>query len=82
MYLSEIKNWNLVKGEPKRSQAVFVYSQYYTKSLHFGFVSTTKNILDLFNFTVTFLDGYGNKITFKSNETKIPTIGSKVQIVK
>ena len=53
VYISEIKNWNLVKGESKRLQAVFVDSEYHTESSHFGFAFTTKNVSDLFNFTVT-----------------------------
>ena len=57
VYLSEIKNWNLVQGESKRSQAVFVDSEYHTKSSHFGFVFITKSVSDLFNFTITMLDG-------------------------
>ena len=57
VYLSEIKNWNLVKGESKRSQAVFVDSENHTKSSHFGFVFITKSVSDLFNFTITMLDG-------------------------
>ena len=43
VYIPEIKNWNLVKGESKRSQAVFVESEYHTKSSHFSFAFTTKN---------------------------------------
>ena len=82
VYLSEIKNWNLVKGESKKSQAIFTDSEYHTKSSHFGFAFKTKNVSDLFNFTVTLLDGNDNKITFLSNETKVPIIGFKVQIVK
>ena len=50
VYISEIKNWSLVKGESKRSQAVFVDSEYHTKSSHFGFAFTTKSISDLFSF--------------------------------
>ena len=82
VYISEIKNWNLVKRESKRSQTVFVDSEYHTKSSHFSFAFTTKIVSDLFNFTVTLLDGSGNKITFPSNETKVPTIAFKVKIVK
>ena len=39
-----------------------------------GFAFTTKNVSDLFSFTVTLLDGSGNKITFPANKTKVPTI--------
>ena len=82
VYLLEIKNWNLVKGESKKSQAIFTNSEYHTKSSHFGFAFTTKTVFDLFNFTVTLLDGNNNKITFLSNETKVSIIGFKIQIVK
>ena len=54
VYLSKIKNWNLIKGESKRSQTIFTDSEYDTKSSHFGFAFTTKNVSDLFNFTVTY----------------------------
>ena len=82
VYLLEIKNWNLIKGESKRLQAIFVDSEYYTKSSHFVFAFTTKDVSALFNFMVTLLDSSGNKITFPSNETKVPTRGFKIQIVK
>ena len=77
-----MKNWNLVKGESKRSQKIFTDSEYHTESPHFGFGFTTKNVSGLFNFTVTLLGGNGNKIAFPSNETKVPMIGFKIQIVK
>ena len=82
VYLSEIKDWNLVKSESKKLQAVFVDSEYHTKLSHFGFVFITKNVSNLFNFTITLLDGSGSKMTFPSNKTKVPTIGFKIQIVK
>ena len=82
VYLPEIKNWNFVKGEWKRLHAVFLDSEYHTKSSYFGFTLTAKKVSDLSNFTVTLLDGSGNKITFPSNETKILTIGFKIQIAK
>lgn len=45
--LSEIKNWNLIKGESRRSQTVFADSEYHTKSSHFGFAFITENVSDL-----------------------------------
>ena len=38
----------------------------------------TKNVSNLFNFTITLLDSKGNKITFPSDETKVPVIGFKI----
>ena len=62
VYLSKIKDWNLIITESKRSQAVFVNSEYHTKLSHFGFAFITKNISDLFNFTITLIGGNGNKL--------------------
>ena len=82
VYLSEIKDWDLIKNDSKRAQAVFVNSEYHLKASHFSFVFTTKNIFDLFNFTIALLDCSGNVITFPSNEAKVPTLNFKIQIVK
>ena len=81
VYLSEIKDWDLIKNNSKRAQAVLVNSDHWKASC-FSFVFTTKNIFDLFNFTITLLDGSGNVITFPSNEAKVPTLNFKIQIVK
>ena len=63
-----------MKAESKRSQAIFVDSEYHTKSLHHGFAFTTKNVSDLFNFTITLLNSDGNEITFPSDETQVSKI--------
>ena len=42
VYLSKIKDWNLITAESKRSQAVFVDSEYHTKLSHFGFAFYNK----------------------------------------
>ena len=44
VYISEIENWNLLKSETKRSQAVFEDSEYHTKSSHFSFAYNKKLI--------------------------------------
>ena len=82
VYLSEIKDWDLIKSDSKRAQGVFVDSKYHSKASYFAFAFTTKNVSGLFSFTTTLLDGSGNKIIFPSNETKVPTLSFKIQIVK
>ena len=82
VYISQIKNQDLVKSESKRSQAIFVDSEYHTESSHFSFAFITKNVSDLFNFTIALLDGKGNKITSPSNGTKVLVIGFKIQVLK
>ena len=82
VYLSEIKHWDLIKNDTKRAQAVFVDYKYHSKTSHFAFGFATKKVFDLFNFTITLLDGLGNIITLSSNKTKVPTLSFKIQIVK
>ena len=82
VYLSEIKDWDLIKNDSKRAQAVFANTEYHSKASHFAFAFTTKYVSDLFNFTITLLDRTGNVITFPSYETKLPTLSFKLQIVK
>ena len=82
VYLSEIKNWDLIENSSERAQAVFVDSERHLRASHFAFAFTTKNMSNLFNFTVTPLDGSGNKITFPSDETEVPTLSFKILIIK
>ena len=69
-YLSETVNWELAKGQTKRSQAIFVDSEYHTKPSHLAFAFITRKSTDLISFTVTLLDGNEKKLTFPSNEKK------------
>ena len=63
-YLSEIVNWELAKGQTKRSQAIFVDSEYHTKLSHLAFAFITRKSTDLISFTVTLLDGNEKKTNF------------------
>ena len=42
-YLHEIKDWNIIKGQSKRSQAKFTDSEELTHSSYIAFAFTTKN---------------------------------------
>ena len=66
----------------KRSLAVFVDSEFQTKSSHLAFAFTTRNLSDLLIFTVTLLDSNGKEIKFPQDEKKILTIGYRIEIIK
>ena len=66
-YLLEIVNWELGKGRIKRSQSIFVGSEYHTKPSHLAFAFISRSITDLINFTVTLLDCNRKNLTFPSN---------------
>ena len=69
-YLHEIKDWNIIKGQSKRSQAKFTDSEELTHSSHIAFAFTTKHFSDLLNFSITLPDSSGNNITFSKTEKK------------
>ena len=71
----------MVKGQPKRSQAIFTDSSKIRNSSHFAFAFTTRNISDLLNFTVILPDGNGKEIKFPANEKKLMIINFQSQIV-
>ena len=82
-YLTEIKDWDIIKGQSKRSQVVFSDSEDFARETnHLAFAFTTKNISDLLNFPVTLVDGSNNIIKFPATEKKLPIINFKIQIIK
>ena len=82
-YLTEIKDWDIIKGQSKRSQAVFSDSEDSSRETnHLALAFVTKNISDLLNFSVTLVDGSNNIIKFPADEKKIPIINFKIQIIK
>ena len=82
-FLTEIKDWDIIKGQSKRTQAVFSdVEDVGQQTAHFAFPFTTKNISDLLNFSVTLVDGSGQNIKFPSDEKKLPIINFKIQIIK
>ena len=78
-YLNEIKDWEIIKGQSKRSQAVFTDSEK-KNTLHIAIAFTTKNFSDLLNFSVTLIAGDRNNIKFPATEKKLP-INFKIQII-
>ena len=80
-YLHKIKDWNIIKGQSKRSQAKFTDSEELTHSSHIAFALTIKTFSDLLSFSVTLLDSNGNIIRFPKSETKTPVVNFVIQII-
>ena len=80
-YLHEIKDWNIIKDQSKRSQAKFTDSEELTHSSHIAFAFTTKDFSDLLNFSITLLDSSGNNINFPKTEKKIRVVNFIIQII-
>ena len=82
-YLTEIKDWEIIKGESKRTQAVFSDSEDLTRQTnHFAFSFTTRNLSDILNFSITLVDGKNQIIKFPKGEDKLPIINFQIQIIK
>ena len=80
-YLNQIQDWEIIKGQSKRSQVVFRESVEISNSPHIAIAFQTKNISDLSNFSVTLLASDGNNITFPETEKKLPILNFKIQII-
>ena len=82
-YLTEITDREIIKGQSKGSQVVFSDSEDLSQQTnHFAFTFTTRNVSDLFNFSVTLVDGGNNIIKFPEGESKLPIINFQIQIIK
>ena len=83
-FLTEIPEWNIVKGASKRVQIVFSDPEdiNHPNNKHLAFSFITKNIADLLQFSVTLLDSAGKAITFPTDETKLPIINFTIEIIK
>ena len=82
-YLSEIKDWNIIRGQSKRVQAVFSNSEDFAgQSNHFSLVFETKNLSDILKFSITLVDGENKPIKFKDGEDKVPILNFDIQIIK
>ena len=80
-YFHEIKDWDIIKGQSKRSQAKFTDSEELTHSSDIAFAFTTKIFSDLLNFCITLLDSSGNNIKFPKTEKKTPIVNFIIQII-
>ena len=81
--LTEIRHWEVIKGQSKRAQVVFSDSEDLTRQTnHFAFTFTTKNLSDLLNFSITLVDGKKNIIKFPDGDDKLTLINFQIQILK
>ena len=80
-YLNQIQDWEMVKGQSQRSQAVFTDSEEISNSPHIAIAFQTKKFSDLLHFSVTLLASDGNNITFPETEKKLPILNFKIQII-
>ena len=82
-FLTEVKNWKLIKGQSKRVQVVFDDTEKFAgQSKHFAFNFITRNISDILRFTITLVDGTKKLIKFKDGEENIPIINFDIEILK
>ena len=82
-YLSEVKDWDIIKGHSKRVQVVFFDSEDFAgQSNHFSLAFETRNLSDILKFSITLVDGENKPIKFKDGEDKVSIITFDIQIIK
>ena len=81
--INEIDGWEKLKGKGKWVNIVFNNSELNPTAVkHFAYGFVTKNLNDLLNFDVIFLDGKGKEIKFNSTSKKVPSLDFVIQILK
>ena len=82
--VNETTNWTELKGKSKWVNIVFNDSENPTLAKHFAFAFETKNLNDLLNFELSWLDDEAKPIKFATTEQKIPTptLTFTVQVIK
>ena len=82
-YLSQINNWELIKGQSKRVQVVFGDSEKFAGQYsHFALTFTTVNLSDILKFSITLVDGENKLIKFKEGEENVPIINFDIEILE
>ena len=82
-YLSQINNWELIKGQSKRVQVIFGDSEKFAGQYsHFALTFTTVNLSDILKFSITLVDGENKLIKFKEGEENVPIINFDIEILE
>ena len=81
--LSEIKNWEEVKGKSIYVNAKFDDITSNTETaIHFGFKFNSAYPTEFFEFKIEFLDDKAKKIEFANGEKKVPALDLQINILK
>ena len=81
--LSEIKNWEQVKGKSIHVNAKFDDITSNTETaIHFGFKFNSAYPIEFFEFEIEFLDDKAKKIEFANGEKKVPALDLQINILK
>ena len=81
IYISEIENWEKIKGESHWTNVVLTDSTYPIAAKHFAFEFETTDLHNLLNFEYSLIDDQGKLIEFKQGEDKIPALSFSIQII-
>ena len=81
--ISEIKNWEQVKGKSIYVNAKFDdITSNIENTKHFAFKFNTAFPTEIFEFKIELLDDQAKRINFTSGETKVPTLDIQIDILK
>ena len=81
--ISEIKNWEEVKGKSIYVNIKFDdISSAIENAIHFVFKFKTAFPTEIFEFKIELLDEQAKQITFASGETKVPALDIQIDILR
>ena len=81
--ISEIKNWDKVKGKSIYVSVKFDDISSTVQSVtHFAFKFKTAFPTEIFEFKIELLDDVAKKIEFSADETKVPALDIQIDILK
>ena len=81
--ISEIKNWEQVKGKSIYVNAKFDdITSNIENAKHFAFKFNTAFPTEIFEFKIELLDDQAKRINFASGETNVPTLDIQIDILK
>ena len=81
--LSEINNWDVVKGKSVYVSVKFDdINSTIESAIHFAFKFKTAFPTEIFEFKIELLDDQVKQIKFGSGETKVPALGIQIDVLK
>ena len=81
IYLSEIENWDKIKGLSHWTNVILTDSAFPIGAKHYSFAFETADVQNLLNFEYSLISNKGELIKFKQSKDKIPALKFTIQII-
>lgn len=79
--MSEIENWNKIKGTSHWTNVILTDSTFPIGAKHYSLAFETADLPNLLNFEYSLMSNKGKLIKFEDSEDKMPALNFTIQIV-